>query len=117
MLFIVQSPYLFTIGHRVVFSLTRWSGQLRTEFHELRATLVRLSTPIYDFAYGGFTLYAWPFQTIPLSLFQLEAPTTPGRTLVWAVPLSLAATYGIHVCLFSCGYLDVSVPHVRFYTL
>jgi hypothetical protein len=38
-LFIVQSPYLFTIGHRVVFSLGRWAGQLRTEFHELRATL------------------------------------------------------------------------------
>src|SRR4051812_47710498 len=45
-LFIVQSPYLFTIGHRVVFSLGRWSGQFHTEFHELRATLVRLSTPI-----------------------------------------------------------------------
>jgi hypothetical protein len=38
-LFIVQSPYLFTIGHRVVFSLARWAGQLHTEFHELRATL------------------------------------------------------------------------------
>jgi hypothetical protein len=38
-LFIVQSPYLFTIGHRGVFSLARWSGPLRTEFHELRATL------------------------------------------------------------------------------
>src|SRR5690242_5657946 len=38
-LFIVQSPYSFTIGHRGVFSLARWAGQLRTEFHELRATL------------------------------------------------------------------------------
>ena len=28
-------------------------------------------------------------------------------------PLSLAATYGIDVSFFSCGYLDVSVPHVR----
>ena len=44
MLFIVQSPYLSTIGHRVVFSLARWAGQLRTRFHESRATLVRLST-------------------------------------------------------------------------
>ena len=43
-LFTVQSPYLFTIGHRGVFSLARWAGQLHTEFHELRATLVRLST-------------------------------------------------------------------------
>ena len=42
-LFIVQSPYWFTIGHRGVFSLARWAGQLHTEFHELRATLVRLS--------------------------------------------------------------------------
>src|SRR5436305_9045341 len=41
-LFIVQSPYLSTIGHRGVFSLGRWSAQLHTEFHELRATLVRL---------------------------------------------------------------------------
>src|SRR3954462_13210347 len=43
-LFIVQSPYLFTIGHRGVFSLGRWSGQLHARFHESRATLVRLST-------------------------------------------------------------------------
>ena len=38
-LFIVQSPYLSTIGHRGVFSLRRWAASLRTEFHELRATL------------------------------------------------------------------------------
>ena len=43
-LFIVQSPYWFTIGHRGVFSLGGWSARLHTEFHELRATLVRLST-------------------------------------------------------------------------
>jgi hypothetical protein len=48
-------------------------------------------------------------------LFQLEAPATPGRTPVWAFPLSLAATDGIHVCLFSSRYLDVSVPWVRSY--
>jgi hypothetical protein len=40
-LFIVQSPYYFTIGYRVVLSLGEWSPPLRTEFHELRATLVR----------------------------------------------------------------------------
>ena len=38
-LFIVQSPYWFTIGHRGVFSIARWAGRLHTEFHELRATL------------------------------------------------------------------------------
>jgi hypothetical protein len=40
-LFIVQSPYLFTIGCRVVLSLGGWSPRVRTEFHELRATLER----------------------------------------------------------------------------
>ena len=33
---------------------------------------------------------------------------------VWAIPLSLAATYGVSVDLLSCRYLDVSVPCVRF---
>ena len=40
-LFIVQSPYWFTIGYRVVLSLGGWAPRLRTEFHELHATLVR----------------------------------------------------------------------------
>ena len=53
-LFIVQSPYSFTIGHRGVFSLGRWSGQLHTGFHEPRATLVRLSTPISRLRLRGF---------------------------------------------------------------
>ncbi len=33
-------------------------------------------------------------------------------TTVWALPRSLATTYGISVDFFSCGYLDVSVPRV-----
>ena len=44
------------------------------------------------------------------------ASATPGRIPVWAVPLSLAATDGIDVSLFSCGYLDVSVPRVCSYS-
>ena len=32
---------------------------------------------------------------------------------VWAPPFSLATTCGITVVFSSCGYLDVSVPHVR----
>ena len=114
MLFIVQSPYSFTIGHRGVFSLARWAGPLRTEFHELRATLECLSTPIVQLAaYGAFTRSGRPFQAVPLAAFQLEASTTPGRTPVWAVPRSLAATDGITIVFSSCGYLDVSVPRVR----
>ena len=41
----------------------------------------------------------------------------PGRRVatppVWALPLSLATTRGIIIIFSSCGYLDVSVPHVR----
>ena len=40
-LFIVQSPYLSTIGRDGVLSLGGWAPLLRAEFHELRATLVR----------------------------------------------------------------------------
>ena len=32
--------------------------------------------------------------------------------MVWAPPRSLATTCGISFDFFSCGYLDVSVPHV-----
>ena len=32
--------------------------------------------------------------------------------LVWALPLSLATTYGISFDFYSCWYLDVSVPNV-----
>ena len=51
-LFIIQSPYWFTIGRRVVFSLTGWAPHVRTEFHELRATQERLglrSQQLQDF--------------------------------------------------------------------
>ena len=44
-------------------------------------------------------------------------PTTPGRSPVWALPRSLAATDGIEVSFCSSGYLDVSVPQVCFDTL
>ena len=54
------------------------------------------------------------FPDTSAGVFQLKAPATPGRIPVWAVPLSLAATHGINVFFFSCGYLDVSVPRVRF---
>ena len=53
-LFIVQSPYWFTIGHQVVFSLARWSGRVHTRFHESSATLERLSTETFAFRIRGF---------------------------------------------------------------
>ena len=39
------------------------------------------------------------------------------RTPVWPLPISLAATLEIDVSFSSCGYLDVSVPHVPSNTL
>ena len=37
-LFTFPSQYLFTIGHYLVFSLTKWSSQIPTELHVLRGT-------------------------------------------------------------------------------
>jgi hypothetical protein len=37
-LFTIPSRYLCTIGRQGVFSLIRWSGQIHTELHVLRAT-------------------------------------------------------------------------------
>jgi hypothetical protein len=49
-----------------------------------------------------------------------NSPTTPNAQRrqacmhsVWAIPLSLATTWGISVDFFSWGYLDVSVPPVH----
>ena len=39
------------------------------------------------------------------------------RITVWALPRSLAATYGIDVSFSSSGYLDVSVHRVPLHTL
>jgi hypothetical protein len=50
-------------------------------------------------------------------LSDYASPTTPKCTnhMVWAFPRSLAATSGISIDFFSFGYLDVSVPRVRFH--
>ena len=37
-LFTFPSRYCCAIGHSVIFSLTRWSSQIHTEFHVLHAT-------------------------------------------------------------------------------
>ena len=71
------------------------------------------------FTYGAFTLSGRLFQSrspvITESLMQSEP--RDARITVWALPRSLAATYGIDVSFFSSGYLDVSVPRVPFHTL
>ena len=68
------------------------------------------------FGYGAVTLCDVTFQslllTICLAVSWSYNPHEAGTSWVWALPRSLAATYGIDVSFSSSGYLDVSVPRV-----
>lgn len=99
-LFIVQSPYLFTIGHRVVFSLARWSGLFRTGFHEPRATLGILSTGTCSLCLRDFhPLWSdFPDSSTRNGFVTPQGPTTPVRRLVWAVS-AFARRYLRNQCL------------------
>ena len=70
----------------------------------------------FPFAYGAFTLYGWLSQNHSARIIESIMQSEPhgARTMVWALPRSLAATYGIDVSFSSSGYLDVSVPRVPF---
>ena len=115
-LFTFPSRYWFTIGYRLVFSLRRWSSWIPTGFHVSRGTR---GTPrvLQDFVYRAITVYGRPFHAVLLSIRNPTlGPHNPGITVVtpvWAVPRSLAATYGISFDFYSYRYLDVSVPCVR----
>ena len=61
-LFTFPSRYWYAIGRWLVFRLGRWSSQIPTGFHVPCGTQVP-SVPLFDFAYGTFTLYGRPFQT------------------------------------------------------
>ena len=128
-LFTFPSRYWFTIGHRVVFSLGRWSSQIPTRFHVPRGTRGHPRVT-QDFAYGTITPYGRAFQLLLLYMYFVTlqphcnttklGPTTPIMQRlqtytysVWALPRSLAATDGISVDFSSCRYLDVSIPCVR----
>ena len=68
-----------------------------------------------DFAYGAFTLSGWlsQYHSAIFRQYSSQSSTPTYRsTLVWPLLISLAATLKIDVSFFSCGYLDVSVPHV-----
>lgn len=69
-----------------------------------------------SFTYGTFTLYGLGFPSAhSVRYFEFLPVLNPDiycYISVWALPLSLATTYGITVVFSSCGYLDVSVPHV-----
>ena len=68
----------------------------------------------FRFRIRGFHSFlpAFPklFSYLSLPLWWSEPQSA--RTLVWALPVSLAATSGIDVSFSSFGYLDVSVPRV-----
>ena len=62
-LFNFPSRYCFTIGHQVVFSLTRWSSLIPTRFLVSCRTLDSTS-PFIHFAYETFTPFGMLFQNI-----------------------------------------------------
>ena len=59
-------------------------------------------------------LFGQPSQIVRLRIFRFLRLLTPKvrRLSVWALPRSLAATWGISFDFFSSGYLDVSVHRV-----
>ena len=70
-----------------------------------------------DFVYGTFTLYGPLSSGFHFHFFLLRRGSTipwdAETTMVWALARLLATTYAIILIFSSCGYLDVSVPHVR----
>ena len=72
-----------------------------------------------SFVYGAITLSGRLFQNRSTKLVESRMQSEPqhARTLVWALPRSLAATCGIDVSFSSSGYLDVSVHRVPLHTL
>ena len=96
-----------------MFCLGWWSTLLPTRFLVSRGTLdtsplaflsptrVSLSAPLLPRSFG-------------LKGFDFCRSSTPDvrRCPVWALPCSLAATWGISFDYFSSGYLDVSVRRV-----
>jgi hypothetical protein len=70
-----------------------------------------------SFNYRVFTFYDWSFQTDSFTPFLCNSMLSvlqpqEASLLVWANPVSLAATQGIAFAFSSSGYLDVSVPRV-----
>ena len=71
------------------------------------------------FVYGAFTLSGWLSQNHSTRIAESIMRSEPhgARTMVWALPISLAATLEIDVSFSSSPYLDVSVQAVPLLTL
>ena len=96
-LFIIQSPYWFTIGRPGVLSLGGWTPHIHAEFHEHRATL-------------GLASYC----STGLSPSVVDLSRSFTQLLVY--PFSLAATYGVAFCfpflrLLRCFSSPGSLPY------
>ncbi len=116
-LFTFPSRYSFAIGLSVVFSLAGWSPRIQPGFLVSRPTQVPPA--------GGWGLRVRGFHPLrpgvpagsadpaPSCRRSYNPGTRVATPPVWAHPRSLAATGGIVLTFSSCGYLDVSVPHVR----
>ena len=81
-LFTFPSRYWFAIGHQIVFSLTPWSGRIRTGFHVSRVTWELGPESRLRFAYGTIARCGQSFQTVRLQIrfvtFRSEGtPTRP----------------------------------------
>ena len=106
-LFIIQSPYWFTIGRWGVLSLTGW-----TPLYSHRVS----RAPCYSL--GCFIMPSFPYRTITFSGVPFQV--LQGITNInshRADPLSLAATYGVVFTFLSYSYWDVSVRCVRPHTV
>ena len=115
MLFTFPLRYWFTIGLYRVFSLTGWCRQIQAGF--LRSRLTQGTARPSQFlptwlSHAMAQLSRW----FGLMSTSNCSPTTPQQhaTMVWALPFSLATTWGIIIIFFSSGYLDVSVHRVGF---
>jgi hypothetical protein len=113
-LFTFPSRYLFTIGLPGVFSLTGWCRRIQPGFLLSRPTQdTRL--PIHASPTGlspSAVCLPRQFGSHSSESYRSYYPVHAVTCTVWAVPLSLATTYGITLVFSSSAYLDVSVRRV-----
>ena len=87
-LFTFPSRYLFTIGHQLVFSLTRWSGPIPTEFHVLHGTREYKKHFPYLFDYEAVTLFGGPFQITSTKIDKYVSKIASSELLYLTTPIS-----------------------------
>ena len=96
---------LFAIGRQGVLSLTGWAPWIQTRFHVSRPTQVP-DRPFHRSPTGLSHAMVVHSRTVRLGFAaRVSGPSTPpGRVqVVWADPLSLAATDGVAFAFFSSG--------------